>query len=306
MATNDNINYAVENQPKFYCQYCDYGTSKKSSYNNHCKSIKHIKATDGNIKYAKLCSAFSCDNCGKSFNDRSGLWRHKKKCYQKKINKSDKKELDNNLILDKELVLTILQQNQEVLKQNNELKHQIIDVVKSGSHNNNTNSYNKTFNLQVFLNETCKNAMNIMEFVDSLKLQLSDLENMGEIGYVNGMSNIIIKNLKNMDISERPVHCTDKKRETLYIKDDNKWNKEEENKPKLRKAIQYIAHKNAKLIGEFKEKYPDCIKSESKYSDQYNKMVIEAMGGGQNSDEEFSDHKIIKKISKEIVLGKSE
>ena len=302
MTTVDNKNYASIKEQKFYCNFCHYGTSKKSSYSNHCKSIKHMKATGINQSYAKIGYHLLCDNCEKPFSDRSGLWRHKKKC----INKESSIYIPKDFSLDKELVLSILQQNQEVLKQNNELQNQIIDVVKSGSHNNNTNSYNKTFNLQLFLNETCKNAMNIMDFVDSLKLQLADLENMGEIGYVNGMSNIIIQNLKNMDVSERPVHCTDKKRETLYIKDDNKWNKEDDNKPKMRKAIQHIAHKNAKLINEFKEKYPDCIKSESKYSDQYNKMVIEAMGGGVNIDELFSEQKIIKKISKEVILEKQE
>jgi hypothetical protein len=182
---------------------------------------------------------------------------------------------------------------------------QIMEVLKTGTHTttNNTNSHNKTFNLQFFLNETCKNAMNIMDFVDSLKLQLNDLERMGEIGFVNGMSNIIIKNLQNMDVTERPVHCTDQKREVIYVKDADKWDKEEEAKPKLRKAIKHIAHKNAKLIGEFKTKHPDYCKSASKISDQYNTMVIEAMGG-MGSNDFTNENKIIKRISKEIMVEK--
>jgi hypothetical protein len=184
-------------------------------------------------------------------------------------------------------------------------QNQIMEVLKTGTHNttNNNNSHNKTFNLQFFLNETCKNAMNIMDFVDSLKLQLNDLERMGEIGFVNGMSNIIIKNLQNMDVTERPVHCTDQKREVIYVKDADKWDKEEDTKPKLRKAIKHIAHKNAKLISEFKTKHPDYCKSASQISTQYNTMVIEAMGG-IGSNDLCNENKIIKRISKEIMVDK--
>jgi hypothetical protein len=196
-----------------------------------------------------------------------------------------------------------------LIKENSELKNmmmntqnQMMEVIKTGTHNT-TNSHNKTFNLQFFLNETCKNAMNIMDFVDSLKLQLNDLERMGEIGFVNGMSNIIIKNLQSMDVTERPVHCTDQKREVVYVKDEGKWDKGEEAKPKLRKAIKHIAHKNAKLIGEFKTKYPDYNKCASKISTTYNTMVIEAMGGVGCVDL-VNENKIIKRISKEILVGK--
>ena len=166
-----------------------------------------------------------------------------------------------------------------LLNQNNQLQNQIIELCKENKSiitNNitNTNSHNKTFNLQVFLNETCKDAMNIMDFVDSIKLQLTDLEKFGKIGYVEGISNIIVKNLNSLDETKRPVHCTDTKREVMYIKDDDKWEKENENKQKMRKVIKHIAHKNSKLLNEFKAKYPDCGKSESRYSDKYDKLVM--------------------------------
>jgi hypothetical protein len=214
-------------------------------------------------------------------------------------------DVSHNFVIDTELVMSILKQNADIMKENSELKNMMMEVIKTGTHNttNNTNSHNKTFNLQFFLNETCKNAMNIMDFVDSLKLQLNDLERMGEIGFVNGMSNIIIKNLQSMDITERPVHCTDHKREVMYVKDAGKWDKEEESKPKLRKAIKHIAHKNAKLIGEFKVKHPDYCKSAAKKSTQYNTMVIEAMGG-IGSNDLCNENKIIKRISKEIMVDK--
>ena len=146
--------------------------------------------------------------------------------------------------------------------------------------------------------------MNIMDFVDSIKLQLSDLEKIGEIGYVDGISNIIVKNLNALEVEKRPVHCTDKKREILYIKDEDKWEKEDEEKKKLRKAIKRVASKNQRLIPKFKEIHPDCIKAASKFSDQYNKMIIESMGGSGDNDLEKED-KIIKNISKNVIIDKN-
>jgi len=180
-------------------------------------------------------------------------------------------------------------------------------VIENGtannSHNTTTNnSHNKAFNLQFFLNETCKNAMNIADFVDSIKLQLSDLEKVGELGYVEGISNIIIKNLNDLDETKRPLHCTDKKRETIYIKDQGQWEKEDDNNSRLKKSINKVANKNIKLISQFREKYPECRKSESSISNKYNKMIIEAMGGpGDNTAEK--EEKIIRNISKATIIS---
>jgi hypothetical protein len=146
--------------------------------------------------------------------------------------------------------------------------------------------------------------MNIMDFVDSLKLQLSDLENVGKIGYVEGISSIIVKNLNSLDETKRPVHCTDSKREVMYIKDENKWEKENEEKKKLRKVIKHVAHKNSKMLNEYKQKYPNCDKSDSKYSDKYDKLIIEVMGGKGDNDLE-KENKIIKNIAKEVIVEKS-
>jgi hypothetical protein len=200
---------------------------------------------------------------------------------------------------DKDLIIMLVKQNTELM-----------DMLKnnsSGQASNNTNSLNnnnnKTFNLQFFLNETCKDAMNIMDFVESIKLQLSDLEKVGEIGYTQGISNIITTNLKALDVTQRPVHCTDKKRETMYIKDEDKWEKEDENKTKLRKAIKTIANKNIKLLPQFREKNPEYKNSSSKVSDKYDKLVIEAMGGSGDNDVEKED-KIIHNISKNVTIDK--
>ena len=279
---------------KFYCKFCDYGTSRKSSYDDHLHSTKHIKMACGNYletnvneNLQKLCNSnYSCKNCKKEFKNRSGLWKHSKKCnYEEEKGKS-------NEPTDKELMMALI-------KDNNELRNMMMKVLENGTHNTtHTNSHNKAFNLQFFLNETCKDAMNIMDFVDSIKLQLSDLERVGELGYVEGISNIIVKNLKELDVTQRPVHCTDKKRDTLYIKDENKWEKDEEKK-KMHKLVKKVADKNARMIHKFKEVHPDCIKSASKYSDQYNKIIVEAFEVDYDKEE-----KIIKKVSKEVMVEK--
>jgi hypothetical protein len=291
---------------KFCCCICDYNTCNKYDYTKHLSTDKHIfneMETNGNTKSQKIAkktantktSCDKCDKCDKMFKTRAGLWKHSKKCNNNQFNSNTTHiELSNDFVCDKELVM-------KLINQNNELQCQVLELLKSGTHN--TNSHNKTFNLNFFLNETCKNAMNIMDFVSNLQLQLNDLEKMGEIGYVNGMSEIIIKNLKDMDVTERPIHCTDKKRETLYIKDEDKWDKEPSDHPKVRHVIKHIAHKNSKLLNEFKEKYPDYNNSSSKVSDTYNKILIETMGGKGDNDLE-KENKIIRNVTKEIVVDK--
>jgi hypothetical protein len=201
-----------------------------------------------------------------------------------------------------------MKENTEMKTMMMEQQSMMLEVVKNGttnhSHNTtHTNSHNKAFNLQFFLNETCKDAMNIGEFVDSLKLQLSDLEKVGEAGYIEGITSIIVKNLKELDITKRPVHCTDKKRETVYIKDEDKWEKDED-KSQMHKLVKKVVSKNSKLFAKFREAHPDCLKYHSKYSDQYNKIVYESMGGKGDDDHEKNE-KIIKNVLKEVVVDKN-
>jgi hypothetical protein len=211
---------------------------------------------------------------------------------------SDSKHGHSDIPSDKELIMLLI-------KENSEFKNMMMKVLENGTHNTtHTNSHNKSFNLQFFLNETCKNAMNITDFIDSLQLQLSDLEKVGEIGYVEGISNIIIKNLNALDVTLRPVHCTDKKRETMYIKDENKWEKEDTNNTKLHKMVRKVSNKNIDLISEFKEVHPDWKKSTSKVSDQFNKIIIESMGGAGDNDYE-KEERIIKKVSKAVFVDKN-
>jgi hypothetical protein len=287
----------------FECSNCYYITSNKKDYTKHLKTIKHqslTKSTIVNKKSPKIPNSFICV-CGRYYKDRSGLWRHKKICEENTNNNNNYNE--KNEPSDKELIMLLI-------KENSDLKNMVLDVCQKIQPLNNTinshnvNSNNKTFNLNVFLNEHCKDAMNITDFVDSLKIQLSDLESVGKLGFVNGISNIIVKNLNSLDETKRPIHCTDTKREVLYIKDEDKWEKENESNNKIRKVIKKIANKNSRLLPAFKDKYPDCNKSESKYSDQYNKLIIEAMGGSGDNDLEKED-KIIRNIAKEVTIDKN-
>jgi len=277
---------------KFYCEICDYGTCKKSSYSEHILTRKHVKSTFVNQNQPKTCSYHICENCNKKYKDKSGLWRHKQKCIN---NNEDNKKVDDEQSSkepsDKEIILLLI-------KENNELKNMMMKVIENGTNNTtHTNSHNKAFNLNFFLNETCKNAMNITDFVDSIKLQLSDFMDVGEVGFIEGISNIIVKNLNNMDETERPIHCTDKKREIFYIKDQDKWEKEEQDKKKIKKMIKNVAFKNEKLMKIYKDTYPDYNDPNSKRSDQYSKTVIEAMDNKEESRE-----KIIRNISKATTI----
>ena len=294
----------------YVCDICDYSTSRKSQYDRHLATDKHninVLAINGNAPaIVKVPNDYTCTNCKKTYKDPSGLWRHKKKC-QLVTHISDAEEkiilkIDNEPA-DKELIMILIKENSDLKHMMLETQHMMMEVIKTGTHNtNNTNnSHNKTFNLQFFLNETCKDAMNITDFVNSIQLQLSDLERVGKLGYVDGISNIIMKNLKLLDVTKRPVHCTDKKREVLYVKDENKWEKENTENKIIRKAIKRVSHKNILMLPHFKDAHPDCSKSDSKYSDQYNKIMVESFGGPGDDDSKKED-KIIKNLTKTIVI----
>jgi len=280
----------------YNCEKCYYTTCDKKDYKKHLLTIKHMSVSLGDVSETKnpkkSVKKLCCEKCNKEYKSYNGLWKHKKQCLKK----------EDNI---KELFMYLMKENSEIMK------NTIIEVVKSGiitntMTTNNTitnNSNNKTFNLNVFLNETCKDAMNMSEFINSLQIEYDDFEKVGEIGFVNGISNIIIKNLKDLDITQRPLHCTDKKREVLYVKEDNVWQKEDENYTKTRKLIKKTTNKNMLLIPEFKKRYPDYGTSTSKYSDKYDILVIETMGGSGDNDYE-KETKILKNIVKEVVINK--
>ena len=286
----------MENPPKIHQEYncilCNYNTCSFKDYNKHLLTNKHINRTNLNIleqKNPKNPKEYKCDKCNKFYKARNSLWYHQQKCFESVVQSKKLTELDKD-----DLIITLLKQNADLIKGQQDMMIKLTENgINNHSNNTHTNSHNKAFNLNFFLNETCKNAMNITDFVDSIKLQLNDLMEVGEIGYVEGISKIIVKNLNNLDETERPIHCTDKKRETMYVKDEGEWNKEDEKKTKLIKAVKKVADKNIKLLPQFREKFPDYKNSYSKTSDKYDKIVIEAMTCDEDKNE-----KIIKNISK--------
>jgi len=295
----------------FYCKTCDYITSKKSSFNNHLHSKKHfgnVLATNGNEIMPKLCSKqYVCNSCKKAYIERSGLWKHKKKCNQYATDTINFLQIENNEIMD------MLKQQ---LNENTEFRKQIVEIMskqnetistlatKVGNNTINNNSHNKTFNLQVFLNETCKDAINMTDFIDSIKLQMTDLETTGKLGYVEGISKIFVKNLNGLNNHHRPIHCSDLKREILYIKDNNEWTKEDEDKLVLQKAIKEVANKNIKQITEWVKVHPECYNSESKTNDTYLKIVSNSMSGASKDEQIKNIQMIIKNLAKEVVIEK--
>jgi len=286
--------------PKFECKLCDYKCYKRQHIVQHFNTIKHKTNSSNNV--ANSVNETDCNICvcGKKYKDRTGLWKHKKMCDYKHTDDKPQEDPAEKTADNQDLIAFLI-------KQNSDLQKQILEVCKNiNSGNNNTiNSHNKTFNLQVFLNEDCKDAMNITDFVNSINLQLSDLEHVGQVGYVEGISNIIIKNLKALDVTKRPVHCTDPKRETIYIKDGDVWEKDDDDNKKLRKMIRSVAFRNCKNTRLFKEKYPECMNGDSKYSDIYNKIIVEVMGGGPKSNDVENQNKIMRKIAKEMTIDKS-
>ncbi len=297
---------------KYSCLICDFYTSKKYNLDKHLLSGKHKKMTSDDIggqQISKNKHEFVCD-CGRSYKHRQGLWKHKQIC----SNQENITTKDSNSLFDKELIMMLIKDNNELRKMMMEQQtlmidtnNKVLDICKNGTNNTtntlNNNSHNKAFNMNFFLNETCKNAMNIMEFAESIQLQLSDLETIGKVGYVEGISDIIVKKLKELDITERPVHCADRKREVVYVKDEDKWEKEDSDNKKMKKVINKVACKNQRLLPKFKEAHPGCNMAESKFCDQYSKIVIEAMGGAGDNDAEKLN-KIVRNIAKEVVIDK--
>jgi hypothetical protein len=301
----------------FTCEPCDFKCSKKSNYTSHLATSKHIAKLNGDIGDEKQAN-FDCNVCKKQYSSRNGLWKHSKKCFVDETNEITTHVFDSSSIEIKNLTNLVLEmvksnnelqkQNTEIQKQHTDLQKQLIDVCKNSNttnmniNNSNNNNNNKTFNLQFFLNEQCKDAMNISEFANSFDLQLSDLESVGELGYVNGITKIIVDKLNSMDIYKRPMHCSDAKRETIYVKDEDVWTKEDRTNPKLRQAIKNVTFRNMKLVATWSDANPESKDHESRLNDKYMDLVIQSTGGkGAITD---SENKIIRRIAKEIVIGK--
>ena len=308
MSTNSDI----KKRQIFECKICYFRCSKNCDYVRHTTTRKHQMLTNVATYTTKTLNPKHQCECGKEYKHRQSLSVHRKACtYKEPVAETD--------MSDKEIIKLLI-------KENSEFKNMLLDVVQkvqlnNNTNNNNTNSHNTTnnnnninninnttnnnFNLQIYLNETCKDAINLVDFVDSLQVQLKDLEETARLGYSEGVSKIFINGLNELEVNKRPIHCSDAKRETLYIKDENEWTKEDSNKTHLMKAIKKVGRKNIQQIFEWQKKYPEFNDPKSKQNDKYLKMICNTMSGSTEEEQEKNINKIIKNITKEVIINKN-
>ena len=302
---DDNDNILINTNEKkidkyFHCGNCNFSCKKNSDWNRHVSTDKHKKLADGtSISETK----FSCI-CGREYKHMSSLCNHRKTC---------SKHISN---LSNDLIIEIMKQNQEIQKQNQEIHHNFMEQNKELQNkiiemsqtphitNNIQNNVQNNFNLNMFLNEQCKDAISITDFIDSLQLEVSDLEETGKLGYVLGISRIFINKLKELDVHERPLHCTDIKRETVYIKDKDAWEKESTEKSTLKQVVKKIARKNLQQLPAWQEQHPEFIKSDTPENNEFMEISLNALGSYSKEDEEKDINKIMKNVLKEVIIEK--
>jgi hypothetical protein len=309
ISTQKHKNSIIFNQKKgeeYVCTLCDALCSTKFDLKMHQMTAEHRKNVKIQSKNTPVAAKHKCSICEKEYKTSNSLWYHNKKCVPKII-----EPLITN-------GATIVPQNcdliAELLKQNNELQKQIIDLAKEPKiiNNNNYNSNNQCtnnttnnqFNLNMFLNETCKDALNIDDFMDSLQLTVNDLEETGRLGFVQGITRIFLQGLKDLDVTRRPFHCTDIKRETVYIKDQDRWEKETTEKKLMKQALNQVVRKNLKMIHVWREDHPDYLRSNTQDNDDYMKIYLSSLGSQYDDEQQRMDEKIIRNVLREIILDK--
>lgn len=312
-----------KNECKYYCEKCAFESRWKSDWTRHLGTSKHLNqqkstvvnnsSTEETRKTSNIISNFVCKNCSKTYKDRSGLWRHTKLCKEITTNNEPiiQEQTETNQpqpnLETTEVIMAVLKDNKELKSMLAEQNNKILELIsaKNTITNNITNkTVNNQFNLNLFLNETCRDAMNINEFIENIQIQTKELENVGINGYVNGITDIILSRLKQLDVSKRPLHCTDIKRETLYIKDQNEWNRDTEEKTKIKTMITKVAKKNLKQIPVWREQNPECKEPENEKYDFCIKMMRNSLG--EIGDEQIKlDEKIIKNIAKQVMVDKN-
>lgn len=320
MISSERITEMIDNQKQvcqcstaiYTCETCEYSTDRKSSYDAHIVTNKHLKnktieMAGGTVvvKHRKKknqpdelsgdIKMFNCLRCKKPYGSRNGLWKHKKMCFAESKEDSQSNENLTNAIM-------------ELIKQNQDFQKQLIEITKENksitTHTTNMVQNNNTFNLQVFLNETCKDALNMVDFVKMMRIELSDLENTAKLGYTDGVSKIFVNGLKELDVHKRPIHCSDLKREILYIKEDNVWEKDTEDKTLMKQAIRRVEHKNIVQIPLWLHAHPEAIKGDDRLNTQYLNIVCQSTGG-DHSQTEQNINKIIRNVAKEVIISKS-
>ena len=323
-----NLTPKITKKSKFYCEHCKFGCNRNSEYNRHLITDKHTNGNKTVILATNLTPILSddkttnynvlpdltCKVCAKSFETRSGLWRHNKKHppqAQEEEKIDQKKECELDAVFDlKSVFFDMVKQNEEFKQIMVDQTQKLLDLANNQSITNNNNiNYNNTmnnkFNLQIFLNETCKDAMNIQEFIDYVTVQHSDFENFGKLGYVEALTRIFLRNLMELDVCRRPIHCSDSKREVLYVKDNNVWTSDV-TREKLIRTIKYIANKNVKQIPGWMDKNPDSKNTQTKLHDKYMRMLCFSMGAKTEEEDQEYYKKIIRNVAKEVCIDKSQ
>jgi hypothetical protein len=300
--------------PEFCCEKCAFISSNRKDYNRHLLTRKHVLSVASNQIEPKLpqkTPEHKCSHCNKIYYSKSGLWNHRKKCYQisssQTIN-SNGFDMTEKQIENPSEVLNVNTLVLDLLKQNNELQKQLVEMSKQTHIINNTtnnNTQNNQFNLNVFLNEECKDAINIVDFVESLKITVNDLEQTGKLGYIQGITRIFVQALKQLDVTMRPVHCTDIKRETVYIKDQDIWEKENNEKTKLRNVLKKIARKNLKMLPEWQEQNPDFRYLDTRENNEFIQISLNSLGPETKEEQDRQEDKIIRNVLKEIIVDKT-
>ena len=304
----------LQKTPKFICEKCDFTTMKQNEYDRHIVTNKH-KRLHGlhEISPTTEPKTFSCI-CGKRYNHHTSLAKHKRTCIRlHTLNESDNVNYEEhkpvvsnqNIVITPEMFMKFLNDRDEMLKiikSLSENKNSNNNVISHTIHDNSTNinNNNSTFNMNLFLNEKCKDAMNIKDFVNSIQLDITDMENVGRLGYVEGMSNILIDNLQKTDIYKRPVHCSDVKRETLYVKDDNQWARDGPDHPKMVNAVLAVEQKNVALVSQWAKAHPNCMNSHTRDNETYFKLSKAVTDG----DKEGNIAKVIRRVAKNVIIEK--
>jgi uncharacterized C2H2 Zn-finger protein len=297
----------------YTCEKCDFITHKKTDYDRHLTTRKHINSNTINVENDEMRQkSYGCETCDKTFMDRSGLWRHQKKCCETTQSETPPK-------VDMSVVIELLKQNQEfkdlVMEQTKQLFSQqqlLLEAVKDGklgnnsTNCNNNNTTNNKFNLNVFLNETCKDAISMDDFINSIEVTRDEFIHTGQVGFIEGISTVMAHRFRNMDMHTRPLHCTDLKRETIYIKNADKWEKDDADKTKMRKAVRGVAKKNMKELWRwYNDNKPAVEQIGTDVCEDYFKFHKAALGGyGKEEDLKFED-KIMHNVLKEVQVDKS-
>ena len=377
METFGNPNNLTKNTPNYSCFFCDYNTSRKSSYDKHLttskhncnkklqisnkklqkidensensekfdeisknseknsknsekfdeisknseknlknlknseknlknlknseKNLKNSKNSEKNLKNLKNSKNYFCENCEKTFLSKSGLWKHQKKCLTfNEYHESNSDIIEQNLKEAHQIIVEQFKANTELTKQNTELTKKMVDLSKENKIINNTQI--NQINLQIFLNESCKDALNITDFVGSLRLRLNDLENVGKIGYVDGMSNIIVDGLKKLEVNKRPIHCTDEQETTLYVKDNDVWEKEDKDPERMKKVIEILRRENIKQLPSWIDENPNCTTSNTNEEGKYMNILKNSLGGSTKEEVDKNDGEIIRNVAKEVSI----